>query len=74
MDGSTLQLLGLVAVVGAMIITLYEMRSALRPATCPECWHCRNVAEAHAQEQERLARDYAKQVGLPDEDDDRRIE
>jgi hypothetical protein len=75
MDGSMLQILGLVALVGAMIITVYDMRSALRPATCAECPHCRNRAEAEALEQERLAREYAASIGLPDKDeDDRRIE
>jgi hypothetical protein len=75
MDGSMLQVLGLVALVGAMIITLYDMRSALRPETCAECPHCRNLAEAETREQERLAREYAASVGLPEDDDeDRRIE
>jgi hypothetical protein len=46
MDGSMLQILGLVALVGAMIITLYDMGAALRPATCTECPHCRSLAEA----------------------------
>jgi hypothetical protein len=74
MDGSMLQILGLVALVGAMIITLYDMGAALRPATCAECPHCRSLAEAKAREQERLAREYSARVGLPDEDDDRRID
>lgn len=74
MDGSMLQILGLVALVGAMIITLYEMGASLGPVTCPECSHCRARAEADARDQERLARDYSKRVGLPDkDDDDRRI-
>jgi hypothetical protein len=76
MDGSMLQLLGLGAVVAAMIITLYDMGASLRPATCPECAHCRALAETDAREQERLARDYARRAGLPDKDDDdhRRID
>jgi hypothetical protein len=75
MDGSMLQILGLVALAGAMLITLYDMRSALRPATCVECPHCRSLAEAEALEQERLAREYSASIGLPDrDDDDRRIE
>jgi hypothetical protein len=72
MDGSILQL-ALVAVVGAMILMLYEMRTALRPVTCPECNHCRARAAADALEQERLARDYARRMGLDEEDDERRI-
>ena len=69
-----LQPLGLVALAGAMVMTLYEMRTALRPLACPECPHCRAVAEAEAREQERLSREYAKRVGLSDDDDDRRID
>jgi hypothetical protein len=72
MDGSLLQPMGLAALVGAMIITLYEMGAALRPATCPECGHCRAIAEADAREQERLAREYSRRVGLSDKDDDDR--
>jgi hypothetical protein len=76
MDGSILQV-GLVAAVGAMILTLYDMGSALRPVTCPECTHCRARAEADAREQDRLAREYARRMNLPagdDEDDDRLIQ
>ena len=73
MDGSILQV-GLVAVVGAMLLMLYEMGAALRPVACPECSHCRARAEADRLEQERLAREYARSINLPDdEDDDRRI-
>lgn len=75
MDGSLLQPMGLAALVGAMIITLYEMGAALRPAACPECSHCRAVAEADAAEQDRLAREYARRTGISgtDDDDDRMI-
>ena len=70
-----LQILGLVALVGAMIITLYDMRTALRPATCAECPHCRSLAAAEAREQERLAQEYSARIGLPEDDDEnRRIE
>jgi hypothetical protein len=66
---------GLLALVVAMIITLYDMGAALKPSTCPDCPHCRARAEAAALEQERLNREYAKRVGLlDDEDDDRRID
>jgi hypothetical protein len=75
MDGLMLQQVGLVALLGAMVITLYEMGASLRPASCPECHHCRGRAEADARNQERLAREYAKRAGLPDkDDDDRRID
>jgi hypothetical protein len=75
MDGLMLQQVGLAALLGAMVITLYEMHLSLRPASCPECDHCRGLAEAEARDQERLAREYAERVGLPDkDDDDRRID
>lgn len=74
MDLSMLQPLGLLALVVAMIITMYDMGASLRPGTCPECSHCRAAAEADARERERLAREYARSVGLrDDEDDDRKI-
>lgn len=70
MDGSMLQL-GLVALIGAIVLTTYEMRAALKPVACPECTHCEARAEADRLEQERLAREYARKMGLP-WDDDRR--
>jgi hypothetical protein len=74
MDGSVILTVGLVAVMAAMILTLYEMGSALRPATCAECSHCQALAAAKAREQEQLSKDYARRVGLGDDDeDDRRI-
>jgi hypothetical protein len=74
MDGTMLQLLGLGALVVAMIVTLYDMRTALRPATCPECGHCRQRAAEEARLQDRLAQEYARRNGLePDDEDDRRI-
>ena len=68
-----LQPVGLVALVAAMVITLYDMGSSLKPVSCAECAHCLARAEADAREQERLGREYARRVGLEDEDDDRRI-
>lgn len=66
--------LGLGALVVAMIVTLYEMRTALQPATCPECGHCRERAAEEARLQDRLAREYARRNGLEsDDEDDRRI-
>lgn len=73
MDQSLIATLGLIALLLAMLITLYDMGSALKPSTCPECGHCRALAAAAAAEQERLNRDYARRMGLEDDDDDRRI-
>ena len=71
MEGSVLPI-GLIALFGAMIVTLVEMGSALRPAACPECTHCRARQAEDEREQDRLAREYARRVGLGDEDDDDR--
>jgi hypothetical protein len=74
MDGSMLQPMGLVALVVAMIVTLYEMGAALRPVTCPECHHCQARVAEEARRQDQLAREYARRNGLDDDDrDDRRI-
>jgi hypothetical protein len=72
MDGTLLQPLGLGALVIAMIVTLYDMGASLRPAACPECRHCRELAEDNARRQEALTKEYARRHGL-DDDDDRRI-
>jgi hypothetical protein len=71
MDGSLLEPLALAALVVAMIVTLYDMRASLRPAACPECRHCRKVAEQETVLQERLAREYARRNHLDDDDDPR---
>ena len=69
-----LQPMGLVALVVAMIVTLYEMGAALRPVSCPECRHCQELAENERRLQDQLAREYARRNGLDrDEKDDRRI-
>lgn len=73
MDQSILSSLGLPALAVAMIFTLYEMADVLKPSTCPECSHCRAIAETAAREQERLNREYARRIGLDEDDDERRI-
>jgi hypothetical protein len=74
MDQTLILSVGLFAVFVAMVITLYDMGTSLKPAACPECAHCRAIAAAAAREQERLDREYARRIGLADEDDDRRID
>jgi hypothetical protein len=71
MDGSIVPLAA-TALVAAIVITMYDMAASLKPATCAECPHCRALAEADAREQERLAREYARRVGLDERDDDDR--
>ena len=70
MEASILPGVGLVALVVAMIVTLYDMAASLRPATCAECPHCRQLAAEDARRQELLAREYAQRHHLPDPDDD----
>ena len=60
------------ALVAAMVVTMYDLASSLKPVTCAECPHCRARAEAEAREQERLSREYARKIGLDDRDDDDR--
>jgi hypothetical protein len=72
MDISILPGLGLVALVVAMIVTLYDMSASLRPVSCPECPHCQQIAAEDALKQEQLAREYARRNHLPDPDDDDR--
>jgi len=71
MDGSIMPL-GITALVAAMLITMYDMASSLKPVTCAECPHCQAIADADRREQERLSREYARRVGLDDRDDDDR--
>jgi hypothetical protein len=72
MDGSTLQVLGLIALAVAMLVTMYDLRLSLSPETCSECPHCLARAETERRRQEELSREYARRIGL-DEDDDRKI-
>ena len=74
MDGSTIQVVGLIALAVAMVMTLFEMRMALQPEACPECPHCQARLEAEQRLQEDLARQYARRHGLDhDDEDDRKI-
>jgi hypothetical protein len=74
MDGSTIQVVGLIALAVAMVMTLFEMRMSLQPDACPECPHCQARQEAERRVQEDLARQYARRHGLDrDDEDDRKI-
>jgi hypothetical protein len=74
MDGSTIQVLGVVALAIAMVMTLFEMRVSLQPESCAECPHCQARQEAERCLQEDLARQYARRHHLDrDDEDDRKI-
>jgi hypothetical protein len=74
MEGSTIQVVGLIALAVAMVLTLVEMRLSLLPDRCPECPHCQARLEAEQRLQDELARQYARRHGLDrDDEDDRKI-
>jgi hypothetical protein len=74
MEGSTIQVIGLIALAVAMVMTLIEMRISLQPESCAECPHCQARLEAERRLQEDLARQYARRHGIErDDEDDRRI-
>jgi hypothetical protein len=79
MDPSIVPLL-LVALVAAMAGTWVELRSSLKPVTCSECPHCREVlatrrreVDDEARRQAELSSWYARRNGLDDRDDDDRM-
>jgi len=71
----------LVALLAAMAGTWVELRSSLRPVTCTECPHCRDLLAVRQREaaeetrrQAELSAWYARRNGLEEpDDDDRRI-
>ena len=69
MDTGILQL-GLFATVVAMILTLYELRAALAPASCDECPHCRQIETERRRRDEELQRSYAREHRLDPGDDE----
>ena len=74
MEGSTIQVIGLIALAVAMVMTLIEMRLSLQPESCAECPHCQARLEAERRLQEDLARQYARRHRIErDDEDDRRI-
>ena len=74
MDTLLLQPIVIVALAVAMVITAYEMRASLVPASCAECPHCRAAAAERERRDRDLETAYARQHGLDrDEDDDRTI-
>jgi hypothetical protein len=73
MDSLITQPITLVALAAAIIVTAYEMRTALEPAHCPECPHCRAAALEREARQRDLQRDYARRNHIEEDDDDRLI-
>lgn len=74
METMLLQPIVLVALAVAMVLTAFEMRASLAPASCAECPHCQAAAAERERRDRELQTAYARQHGLDrDEDDDRRI-
>jgi hypothetical protein len=70
----------LFAFVAAMAGTWVELRSSLKPVTCNECPHCRELlatrrreADEEARRQAELSSWYARRNGIDDRDDDDRM-
>jgi hypothetical protein len=72
MESLIMQPVTLIALAAAIVVTAYEMRTALEPAHCPECAHCRAAALEREARQHDLQEQYARRHGMND-DDDRRI-
>jgi hypothetical protein len=72
MEGLITQPVTLIALAAAIVVTAYEMRTALEPVHCPECPHCRADALEREARQRDLQEQYARRHRL-DDDDDRRI-
>jgi hypothetical protein len=70
MDGSTIQVVGLIALAVAMVMTLFEMRLSLQPDTCAECPHCQARLEAERRVQEDLVAQYERRHGIHHDDED----
>lgn len=75
MDASFVPLI-LAALVAGMVGTWVELRASLEPAACPECGHCRELAEvrrlerlAEQQRQADLQAATARRMGLHRTDD-----
>jgi hypothetical protein len=73
MDSAFILPLALIAAFVAMLVTSFEMRASLTPASCSECPHCRQLAEVRQQRELELQKQYARSHGLDSKDDDERI-
>ena len=73
MDSLLMQPFTLIALAAAIVVTAYEMRTALEPAHCPECPHCLAAAREREAQQRDLQEQYARRNGLNRDDDDDRM-
>lgn len=66
--------MALVLLFVAILVTVYEMRVSLAPASCAECPHCQAIAAERVRREHELETRYARSHGYDiDKDDDRRI-
>ena len=73
MDSLIVQPFALVALAVAIVVTAYEMRTAIEPVHCPECPHCLAAARKREAQQLDLQEQYARRHGLDRDDDDDRM-
>lgn len=74
MDSELFSSLVPLALLVAIVLTAYEMRTSLEPDSCAECPHCQDLAAERERRDQELQAWYARSKGIdPDEDDDRRI-
>jgi hypothetical protein len=73
MDSLMMQPFALVALAVAIVVTAYEMRTAIEPVHCPECPHCLAAAREREAQQRDLQEQYARRHGLDRGDDDDRM-
>ncbi|HET7678034.1 MAG TPA: hypothetical protein VFK38_09295 [Candidatus Limnocylindrales bacterium] len=57
----------------ATALALYELQASRKPAFCEECGHCRQRRAEEERQQAALAEDYARRMGLRDEDENRSL-
>jgi hypothetical protein len=73
MESLITQPVTLIALAAAIVVTAYEMRTALEPVECKECPHCQAAAIERAAHQQDLQDQYARRHRIDSDDDDRRI-
>ncbi len=74
MDSTLFLPMALVLLFVAILVTAFEMRASLAPASCAECPHCQALAAERARRQHELDSWSASGQGFDRDDDDRRID
>jgi hypothetical protein len=72
MPASELPQIAFVLFILAIAIVGYEMKLSVERPTCPECPHCKALAESAERETAELREYYARRYGVRRRDDDDR--